>query len=88
MIMIYYILRGKIIHFYGKHHSEETKRKQSEKMKGVNNPNSKLTVNDVIKVRVLLEKENMTQKEIAKIFGVNYMVISRIKNRRNWVHVK
>ena len=53
--------------------------------KGTNSPTSKLTENDIRKIRKLLhEKET---KEIAEMYGVVPGTIYNIASRRSWKHV-
>ena len=53
--------------------------------KGTNSPTSKLTENDIRKIRKLLhEKET---KEIAEMYGVVPGTIYNISSRRSWKHV-
>jgi hypothetical protein len=59
---------------FGKHHSKETKIKI-----GKNNPN-KLTNQKITNIKIDIEKENLTQVEIAKKHGVCQMTVSNIKN--------
>lgn len=49
---------------------------------------SKLTENDIRNIRVMLGFEWMTQARIANIYSVHNSVISRIKNKKAWSHVK
>jgi len=78
--------------FYGKNHSEKTKQLMKEKKIGKyfgeNNPASKLTEQKVIAIRKLSDEGNLTQKEIAKMFGVSRSTISKIKLRKTWKHVQ
>jgi len=80
-------MRGENCPNYGKHTSEETKKKQSEKMKGENNPKSILTEKDVVEIRKLSNEGILTQKEIGEKFGVDNTTISRIKTGKRWSHV-
>jgi len=84
---------------YGKHLSEETKKKQSEarkekfktgelNLKGENGPNHILTEQDVIQIRIDLDEGILTQKEIGEKFGVSKSTIFAIKNRKIWKHVR
>ncbi len=57
---------------------------KSEKLKG---KNSKLTEEQVIKIKLLLKEGKLTQKEIAIMFGVHQPVISNIKTGRTWSHI-
>jgi len=76
--------KGKNHPMYGKHHTEETKKKQSEKAKGENNPRSILTEEKVIKIWKDLKEGILTQKQIGEKFGVGYTTISDIKNKKRW----
>ncbi len=77
---------------FGKYHSEETKKKMSETRKekylGDNSPNHKLTEEQVIQIKILLLEGNLTQQEIAGVFGVNRRTISSIKTGKIWSHIK
>jgi len=86
----------------GKNHTEKTKELMREKKIGKyfgeNNPmfgktgekcpNSILKEQDVIEIKKLLDDGILTQKEIAKIFGVSQITISNIKTGRTWKHIK
>ena len=54
--------------------------------RGTKNPQSKLTDDDVYKIRSLLD--TITQKEIGKMFGVKKPAIADIKHGRTWAHLK
>ena len=70
---------------FGKYHSEETRNKMSENTKkGEKHPNCKLTEEQVTKIKILLLEGNLTQQEIADMFGVSQMTISKIKNKKVW----
>lgn len=100
-------LYGKDNPFFGKHHSNEWKKKHSEIMKQKNNeqnhpmygkhhsektkklirensPTTKLTENNIVKIWKYLDEGILTQKEIAKLFGVDPSTISKIKNGKIW----
>lgn len=68
---------------YGKHRSEEVKRKIS-----LNNYHRKLSELDICAIRKLIEENNLTQKQIGKQFGIDQGQISRIKNRKAWSCVR
>jgi len=75
----------------GKYHSEKTRKKISENhsnTKGENNPNHKLTEEQVIQIKLLLKDGKLTHKEIADIFGVSRITISCIKNNKIWSYIK
>lgn len=54
--------------------------------RGSKHGESKLTEDDIPKIMNFLSKR-ITQKEIAKQFGVSQVLISRIKLRKSWRHV-
>lgn len=51
------------------------------------NPFSKLTENEVVKIRLYLG-EGFSANELAVMFGVSPRQIRNIKNRTSWTHVK
>lgn len=55
--------------------------------KGVKNSMAKLKDEDIPAIRVLI-KRGVLLKDIAKIFGVHYTVISVIKSGKTWTHIK
>jgi group I intron endonuclease len=65
---------------------EEVKEKISKTKRGENNPNAKLTTEDVVKIKQLLG-EGVSQTKLSKIYGVNYNVINNIRMGRTWKHV-
>jgi len=85
-------LKGEKNPMFGKHKSEEWKKKQSEKMKDKYkdkiHPISILTEEKVIEIWKFINEGILTQKEIAKKFGVDQATISNIKTGRTWKHVK
>jgi len=56
-----------------------------KKMRGEKNPSSKLKEEDI--KLILLSDNNLTYKEIGKIFGVSGDTISLIKRRKIWTHI-
>lgn len=72
---------------YGKSPTEETRKKLSEKMKGrycgEKSPCSILTNESIKKIRLDLNN-NISQRKIAKKFGVSQSLISMIKNNKRW----
>jgi len=78
------------LHNKGKIASEKSKKLMSENhadVKGENNQNSILTEQDIILIKIDLCGGLLTQREIAKKFGVSYYTISDIKRRRTWNHI-
>jgi len=56
--------------------------------KGENHPNSTLTEKDVIEMWRYLNEGILTQREIAKKFGVHQTIISDIKTGKRWKHIR
>lgn len=79
----------------GKKRSEETKEKMREiqqirknrRFEGIKDFFSKLTEKDVLKIKILLSENILTQLEIGKIFNVSDTTISHIKNGKKWKHI-
>lgn len=70
-------------HFYGKTHSDETKKLIGEKSRYRCN---KLSKEDVIDIKHMLHG-GATNTEIAKKYNVNQSSISNIKTGKSWVHI-
>ena len=71
-------------------HTENSKHsydKGLQSKKGEKHHMNKLTENDVIVIRSLLEKISLTKKEIAEIFNVSEYTIRDIQIRRSWKHI-
>jgi predicted XRE-type DNA-binding protein len=68
--------------------SRNTKNKMSLKKKGESNLFHKLTEENIKEIKFLLEQDILSQKEIAKIFGVVQTTISMIKLNKAWSHIK
>jgi len=87
-------IAGKNNPFYGKTHSQEIKNKLSKDRierglsRGENNPKSKLTKKEVIKIKRLLTEKILTQKQIGECFNVGQATISTIKCGTSWSFVK
>jgi len=45
---------------------------------------TKLTINDIVKIKNLLREDIIKMKEIAKMYNVDYTTIRHIKTGRNW----
>ena len=54
--------------------------------KGENNGNSRLTASDVLAIRSL-RANNLSQKIIAKRFGINKKTVAMIERRVTWRHI-
>jgi Spy/CpxP family protein refolding chaperone len=54
--------------------------------KGMAQPNSKLTDQQVLKIRALYTHGHL-QKDIAKMFNVHQVTISEITLRKHWTHI-
>ena len=53
-------------------------------LKGERNPKSKLTVDDVKQIRIMLKENKIPQQQIAQMFGVKQPAISFIKTEKYW----
>jgi len=81
------------IHHKGKHPSEESKRKNRDshlgKYCGENNPNSTLTEQNVIQIKSFWDNNvKISNILLGKLFGVRPYVVSSIKTKRTWKHIK
>ena len=56
----------------------------SKAKKGEGHPLSKLTLEQVIKIKKLLKEHLLTQHEIAYLFDIKQTTISDIKRGRTW----
>lgn len=72
-------LKTKIEEFIRRKDQGETLR-----LRGEDNKSAKLKVEDVFKIRSLLEMGDLTQKQIATLFGVGQFTISAIKLKKIW----
>jgi group I intron endonuclease len=76
--------RGKLV-------SDETRKKLSElkigKVSGEKNPNAVLSEKQVLEIIDLINSKKYIQQEIADMYGVKQLVISRIKTGRTWKHL-
>lgn len=55
--------------------------------RGEGNPYSKLTVEEIIEIRAIYAKREISQKELGKIFKTTQSNISQIVNRQVWSHI-
>ena len=75
--------------------SEESKKKQSAKLKGIpkkeyigsGNPMAKLSDNDVYEIKKLLAETNIPIYKIAELFNVNSTLIGSINRLKQWTHI-
>jgi hypothetical protein len=51
--------------------------------KGERNPNAKITEQDVIAIR----KSTLSDKELSKIYGLNYRICGHIRTGKAWKHI-
>lgn len=58
-----------------------------ETRRGVNNPRSKLTEDDVRAIRAAYEAGGVTMKTLGQRYGVSKTVVQHIMNRKLWSHV-
>ena len=52
-----------------------------------NSPSNVLTEIQVLEIKKLLEKEEFSQRKLAKKFGVHHSTIRKIINGKSWAHV-
>jgi hypothetical protein len=57
-------------------------------MRGEDNKNSKLTTDDVYKIRKLVDSKTKCHWEIAAMYNVSRCLISIIGRRESWTHLK
>lgn len=55
--------------------------------RGERHPNVKLTELEVMEIKKLLEKEQMTHNQIGKMFGVHRNTITTINTGKRWGHI-
>jgi len=69
--------------------SYSTRLKKSDQQKGEKNINSKISEEQVLKIRELykLNPDKYSQKNLADLFGIKQAAISKIITRRTWKHV-
>ncbi len=75
---------------YGKHHTEETKKKMSKShvnFKGESHPNHKLINKEIREIKQLIKDGILYQREIAKIYKVSRNTISMIKLGQRWKYI-
>lgn len=73
--------------FYGKTHSDDYKLMMSKANRGSNNKSSKLTEDDVIKIKMLLDEGSYSYEKLASFFNVTSNTIGAIKRGETWKHV-
>lgn len=86
---------GKNNPMYGKKHNSETRRKISKAHRGKEKPekqgsrhhNSKLTEDDVLKIRKIYKEKNTTHAKLAEKFNISRSMVGFIVRRENWKHI-
>lgn len=68
-------------------HTEETKQKLKSLNSGENNPATKLTNEDIIKIRELYQTKIYTQKQLGMLFNINFRTVSQIINYKRWKNI-
>lgn len=79
---------GKNAPNYGKNFSQNHKYKIGDAQIGIKNHMARLTEEDITKIWIYLDEGILTQKEIAKKFDVSQVLISRIKLKKTWKHIR
>jgi hypothetical protein len=54
---------------------------------GEKNPSAKLSKNDVLDIREMYATGKYTQREIARMYHINYVTVFDIVHRVNWKHI-
>ena len=76
---------------WGKHHSEEMKKKISETLKGQcsgdKNPSAKLNESIVLEIRARFDSENITKTQLSKEYNISVSTISSLILRKTWAHI-
>jgi DNA-binding transcriptional regulator YiaG len=70
---------------YWNHVKNEVSQKKAITKAGVNHYNSKLTEEDVLKIREL--RGEMSQEKIGIMFGINQTTVSKLFLRKSWTHI-
>jgi group I intron endonuclease len=70
----------------GRFVSAETRARLSESKRGANSPVAKVTASDVIEIR-RQAGGGLSQRQIAKTFGISQTSVSSIVRREKWTHV-
>lgn len=78
--------------FYGKKHSDETRKRISEtrinqEIKGENHHRRKLTESQVTQIKLLIRDTDLKPRHIAKIVGVQVHYVGDIKRGKTWSHI-
>lgn len=60
---------------------------RQSKLKGSDNPISKLIEKDIIKIRKLYKTGNYSHRELAKLYSISHCVIGKIIRKQAWSHV-
>lgn len=71
-----------------KENYSESLKLKSVKYSGANSPTPKLSEENVIEIRNLYAKGNITQKELSKMFNIDYTTVNKIIKRRLWKHLE
>jgi len=71
--------------YWGTRKDNETDKKRNGKtLKGLKNPNNKLSEQNVKEIKILIQENKLSQQKIADMFGVTQTLISRIKLNKIW----
>lgn len=62
-------------------------RDKGRHLNGQLNSSAKLTADQALAIKTLLAHSNLSQRVIARLFGLQQMEISRIKRGERWAHV-
>lgn len=71
----------------GVKHSPERNARKAERQRGSKNSSAKLNEQQVVEIKQLLQRAEITQGNIAKMFGVSLSTIKCIRNGKLWSHI-
>jgi hypothetical protein len=71
----------------GKKQSKETIEKRAIKIRGENSGTAKITEKDVIEIRRLIETNELTRKQVAEKYNLEYSTVCKIYQRKLWGHI-
>lgn len=55
--------------------------------RGEKQHNAKLTDQDVMTIRKIYAEGSTTQRELAKVYGINHSTLNDVVNRKSWTHI-
>lgn len=78
---------GKNNPFYGKKHSIESKKRISNSMNGSKHPQSKITLDDNYKIKLLLKENNNNISKVARLLNLSTTPVKQIRDGTHWTSI-